>query len=261
MRKVYYALGGLLGALCLTGQSPARADDAVAMARTYKEGDTARYKVTLKISAEGNQMITVTQNTKYQVKTVNPDGGVVLLATDLGGTLDLGAGQPQNLPPGSTMTVTMDKSGKLTDLKVDKPNDNFSSGTLQLIEIAHHIILSDKPVKEGDSWETQLDDPVVKGKQVTIKDTYLGTEKREGATLWKIKQTVEAQVNDTGDKMTSEMTSLLDPKTGGEVHEEGNVKNMPTVNYGLMSWKEELVLLKPDDDTKQADADTKKPAP
>ena len=44
-------------------------------------------------------------------------------------------------------------------------------------------ILPEKEVKSGDSWQTEFDNPAAKGKKVTVKTSYLGTEKVDGRRL------------------------------------------------------------------------------
>ncbi len=222
----------------------ARADDAVSLAANYSVGQSQRYKTTT-VTQVLSKDVTLTEIVKRTVKEIKPSGDVVFVVAPESRTLVFGGSSPQNMPVGQSVTETYTKSGKLQDVQLpDISGGPITPAALQLLIAVNNPIFPDKPVKEGDSWETQLDDPVVKGKQVTIKDTYLGIEKNEGVTLWKIKQTVEAQVNDTGDKMTSEMTSLLDSTTGQIISEEGKVSGLPSGAFGLLSWTSKTVLLK-----------------
>jgi hypothetical protein len=250
------ALCGLVCVVALGAMQAARADDTTKLVRTYKEGDKARYKQTIKVSVMGMDVV-VTTTDKLTVKEVKKTGDVVEVREGEGGTMTLnGADQPS--PPTPAITITFDKSDKLSDYKPSMEGGFFDPGVANLVAVAHHFLLTDKAVKKDDTWETELDNPAVKGKKMTVKDTFLGTEKRDGKDLWKIKQTGEPLVDAAGGKMTFEFTALLDPATGQLVHSEGNVKQIPT-QFGSLDWTEEENLLKPEAEKKTADADTKKP--
>jgi hypothetical protein len=111
-------------------------------------------------------------------------------------------------------------------------------------------LLPDKAVKSGDTWENQIDNPAVKGKKITIKGTFLGIEKKDGADTWKVKQTVEAETAADGTKLTVEETVFLDPTDGHELKTTEEAKGIPTV-YGTLNWKLEAALNKDEDAPKK----------
>jgi hypothetical protein len=247
-------LCGVVCVLALSAFQVARADDMTKLTRTYKAGDVTRYKQIIKVSVMGMDIV-VTTVTKSTVKEVKPTGDVVVLREGESGTLSMnGSDMPQ--PPGPPVTFTYDKSDKLADFKATEEGGFLDPGVNRLVAVVHHIVLTDKPVKTGDTWETELENPAVKGKKLTLKSTFLGTEKRDGKELWKIKQAGEPAVDEAGGKMTVEFTALLDPATGQEIHLEGSVKQIPT-QFGSLDWTEESNVLKADADKKPADADKK----
>jgi len=233
-----------------------RADDAaVKLTRTFKEGDLVHYKSTIKVSVMGMDVV-VTSLEKRTVKEIKKTGEVVIVVEgEEGGSLSMnGADQPQ--PPAPPATETFDKSGKMAEFKPSVEGGFFDPGVGQLVAITHHFVLPDKEVKKDDTWETELDDPAVKGKKMTLKSSFLGIEKRDGKDLWKVKQKGEPLVDAAGGKMTFEFTGLLDPATGNMVHFEGTVKQIPT-QFGSLDWTEESNLQKPAADKKVAGTDAK----
>jgi hypothetical protein len=245
----------MLCVLALSALQMAYADDAeVKLARTYKEKDPVSYKQVSKVNANGTDVVRTTV-VKDTVKEIKPTGEVVLTSETLSDQIDIG-GSLMDLPA-NTLTITYDKAGKLTDFTGLKDGGAIDPNIIRLIAVAHNILLPEKAVKKDDKWETEVDDPAVKGKKMTLKETFLGTEKRDGKDLWKIKQTVEAPADDSGTKFTSELTALLDPANGRLIHSEGSVQGVPTSMYGVLGWTEESNLQKPDDTKKTADADKK----
>jgi hypothetical protein len=229
-----------------------RADDAVTLTRTYKEGTVLKYKTVNKVDANGMDVV-LKHGDKITVKEIKPDGQVVTEHATGAGTLTIG-GQDQEVPAGAPVTETYDKTGKLATYKADHADETYMSAPVQnLLEIAAHVILTDKPVKTGDTWQTEVDNPAVKGKKITIKGTYLGIEKKDGVDLWKIKQTLEADTGADGAKLTAEQTSYLDPADGHDVKSTADIKGVPTM-YGVLNFKVEVALAKDDADTKKEPA-------
>jgi hypothetical protein len=241
-------LCGLGCTLALSAMLVARADDAVTkLAQTYKEGDTARYKQVIKVNAAGMD-VTVTTVDKSTVKEIKKSGDIVILREEESNVLNMnGADQNQENAPKATLTFS--PSDRLLDMQPAPEGGIMEPGVAKLVIVMHHFIFPDKAVKSGDTWENEVDDPAVKDKKLTIKGTFLGTEKREGKDLWKIKQAGEPLVDAAGGKMTFEFTGLFDPANGQLIHAEGNVKQIPT-QYGNLDWTEETSLVKPDAEKK-----------
>jgi hypothetical protein len=246
---------GIVCALALSMLSVAHADDAeVTLTRSFKDKESNRYKQVVKTTVAGKDIV-LTSIDKRTIKEVKPNGDVVMTSENESNKVELdGAEQPGQPSPPST--VTYSKAGKLIDFNGGAAGF-FDPGVQQLMIVAHSMILPDKPVKKDDTWKTELDDPAIKGKKITLNQTFLGSEKRDGKDLWKIKQTLEAPVDDTGDKASFELTFWLDPANGLLVHSEGSVKDLPSLQAGTISWTEETDLLKPDADKKTSETDKK----
>lgn len=233
----------LTAGILLVSAMAAMADEKpVTLARTYKEGDKVSHKVTVTVSVNGMDVV-VTRTAKSTVKEVRKTGEIVIVQTDDGSTLNIG-GMEQQQPAGPPVTELRDKNGKLTEVKVDEAANGFMTPDMQqLIAKASDVHLTDKPVKAGDTWTTEFDNPAVKGKKFTAKSTYVGIEKVDGQDLWKVKQTVEADSDADGKKLTIDFTAWLDPAKGQTVKMEGNAKDVPT-NFGSLTWVMKQVLVK-----------------
>lgn len=242
---------GVLCALALIGQQAARADDvkpdeakAATLAHTSKVGDTVKYKSVVVLEFSGNE-VTVEQTRKHTVKEIKDNKDVVVLIEGEGGKLIV-SGAENELPGGSEITVTQDKANKILSFK-PKTEDNpyLSTSTQHLLALVDNIILPDKPVKPGDSWTTEIDNPQVKGKKVTIKTTYVKTEKAGDAEVWKVKQTVEADTEVVDTKLKAEITATLDAASGQLIEAEHDVKGIPGT-MGVVDWKGTLKRVKPE---------------
>ena len=228
------------------GAQAVRADDTkpVSIVMSPKAGDSVRYKTTLKISVNGND-ITVVQTRKHVVKEVKESKDVVLAVEEEGGKVEAG-GNGTDIPAGTPTAVTVDKANKVLTFKPEKEENPYLSTAAQhLMALIDHIILPDKPVKPGDSWTTEVDNPQVKGKKVTIKTTFVGDEKADGAPALKFKQTLEADTDAAGAKLKAETTALLDPTTGQLIEEEQTAKGIPGM-MGPVDWKGTIKRLKKD---------------
>ena len=251
MRNTLHRFGiATLCLLALASQQAARADDGkpeetkpVAIAQNLKAKDSVQYKVITTIT--GGADVTVEQNRKYTVKEIKDNGNIVSTIANLGGKVNLN-GADQEIPPGAPVALTQSKNGSvLTYTPETDNNPYFSAATLNLLEMIDHIILPEKPVKPGDSWTTEVDNPAVKGKKVKIKTTYVKADKVEGVAAWKIKQTLEADTEGGGDKLTSETIALLDASNGQLIQAEDDVKAIPA-RMGVIDWKSKIQRVKPD---------------
>ena len=226
--QVHGVLGGMLIALALIGTQTANAEGAkMAVTRKLKAGVTTTYKITIKANVQGMDIV-LEQSQKQTVKTVKDNGTTVIVTDDLGGVMKLN-GMEQEQKPGAPTTETRDKLGKLLDFSHEAEQTAVFSPEIQkLMSATAELILTDKEVAEGDSWETMLDNPASKENKVKVKSTYVGIEKVDGVDLWKFKQVTEAVVNADGSKMVNESTIWINPKDGLMEKTDGKVKDVPT---------------------------------
>ena len=243
---------GLLSALALTGLMSARAnepkadakDDAkpIKLAFVRKAGDVFRYKTMLTNTVNGTDVPSQSTVT-FTTKEVKPGGEVVVIATPEGGSYTLN-GVENAISAGSPITYTYDKLGHLSAFKPNAEEAGLLTLPLQyFIAIAHNPLLPEKPMKPGDTWKTDVDNPAAKDKKISVASTFVAAEKVDGMDAWKIRQAMEAET-DTGDKFTCEVTSWLDASNGQLIKSEETMKGVPT-QYGKMDWEGKTVRVKP----------------
>jgi hypothetical protein len=240
--------------LAVLTSAPVRADDKpVTIAATYKAADKESYKVELHVTIPQGE-VNLTTTSTATVKEIKPNGDVVSeLTTDK--TVISINGSEMDGPAQPPVTSTHDKLGKLVDMKTDIPDGAFFTPEVaRYIVIVNGLILPEKPVVTNDKWETEMDNPMVKGKKITIKDTYLGTDKVDSVDLWKVQQTISTVTDDAGAKSTSDITYWLDPTNGHIVKAEGKVTGIPTTQGMSVDWTTKRTPAKPDKPAEPAKA-------
>lgn len=238
-------VAAMLGSLALAACMVARADDKpVTLARAFKKGDVGRMKIETTVNVNGGDVL-VNLTSKSTVKEIKDNGQIVMEFQDEAGKVTVN-GSDMDIPAGPPMTIAYDKSGKLVDLMANEGTGILTPEVLRLLETMRMPILSDKEVKAGDAWQTEFDNPAVKGKKFTVKTTYLGTEKVDGTDLWKIKQTGEPETDAAGAKMGYDATYWLDPSTGYLVKSDVKITDQPTKQYGTHSLTTKSSRIKAD---------------
>jgi hypothetical protein len=189
--------------------------------------------------------IVVTATSKTSVKEIKKNGDVVLEIADEGGHVT-SPSFDQDIPPRPAQIIVRNKVGKLIEYKTDEAAAQFMAPEVQkLTTMISDVLFPDKAVKAGETWQTELDNPIVKGKKVVVKGTFVGVEKLDGMEVWKVKQSAEAATAEDGAKTSMEITTYLDPATGQAIKSESIVKDLPTM-IGLMNSKMKQERLKPD---------------
>ncbi|CCW36591.1 hypothetical protein CTKA_01283 [Chthonomonas calidirosea] len=258
------ALSCLIGTTALvaraqdTSQTQGAGDQMVTLAYKFEKGATVTMKTVAHVmAADGSSQVTYTTTAQRVVKEVKPDGSVVITVTPGSASVDLGSG-PQPTPPPPPFSVTFDKQGRLVMVGEKKEDDTspIVPQAAALLEASVHVVLPDHPVKPGDTWQSTFDNPLVKGKQVTLKDTYDGMVVYQGRNCWKVEQTLEAATDDMGTMMTVKTTVYMNPTDGSTVYAKSSLKNLPTLNYGPISWESETTLVA-DTGNKNADGSAK----
>jgi hypothetical protein len=244
-------LGGALLAFALIGSQVARADDekAVSLIVKPKVGRVMRTKGVINTSIMGMDLV-ANQSQTDTIKEVKDNGDVVTEITDEGSTFTVG-GMEQVQPASPPYTFTHDKLGKIKEFRKAEDNGFMSPEIAKLMDSLTAFILTDKAVKTNDTWQTELENPAVKEKKITVKDTYLGLDKIEGKEYWKIKQTAEAIVDADGNKVSYEITEWVTPTDGETYKVEGTVKDVPT-KAGALTMKMTSKSTKVDDKEKPA---------
>ncbi len=214
-------------------------DKTTTLTRTAKVGDSVRYQKVLEI-AVGGQDVKVEQNHKQTIKEVKESGEEVIEVADEGTKIIAGA-DSNEVPPNALVTVTRDKSGKILTFKSSSDDPYLSASTLHLLTIADEVVFPDKPVKEGYSRKTEVENPAVKNKKATITTTFVSAEKVDGVDVWKVKQNLEAET-DSG-RMKSEFLALIEVATGQTISGEQTITGVPTT-MGPLDWTAKLKRVK-----------------
>jgi hypothetical protein len=218
-------------------------DMAITIALNAKVGDVHSYKMVVLANVAGNEA-TVTRKVKETVKEVKPTGEISVVQSDEGTTIEVGGMQLPEQPPVPPVTFVRNKVNRLLDIKDAPVEGIMTPEIMRLSSFLNEFLLPEKAVKSGDTWETVFDNPAVKDKKVTVKGSFLGKEKVEGTELLKVKQTAEAQTDAAGAKMTVDMTGWLDPANGATIRVEGTVKDLPTTQFGPVTWQVKVTPLK-----------------
>jgi hypothetical protein len=225
---------GTFIALSMVSAQLVRADDKpVMLALTPKANTVAHFKINLAVSMMGNEVAKVEQRNKSEIKEVKKDGSFTVASFSEGVHVN-GPGGEQDLPGGPVAKSTRDKFGKLIEFTPEPGGQEiFAPEVVRLQAMLSQIIFPEKAVKAGDNWETSLDNPADKGKKLTVKTTYVGTEKVDGVDVWKVKQTAEVVIAGKDAKLITEYTAWLDPATGDEVKADVSLKNLPASFGGM----------------------------
>lgn len=228
-------IGGMLLALALIAAQSANAEGAkTVLVRKYKPGATT-YKATVKTNVQGMDIV-IEQSQKNTIKTVKDNGTIVILSEDLGGVMKFNGTETEQ-KGGAPTTETRDKLGKLIDYQHEAdPMAFFTPEVQRLMASTADLILTDKEVAEGDTWESQLDNPVSRANKVKVKTTYQGIDKVDGVDLWKFKQSTEAVVNTDGSKTTTDVTVWINPKDGLLEKVDAKIKDVPTTQAGPIEF-------------------------
>lgn len=216
-------------------------DKSINLAYNYKAKDSYRSKVTVNTTVNGMD-VAVNATAKTEIKEIKTNGDIIIITTNEGGKLSIG-GQEQDQPATPPVTITRSKLGKLLEYKAEDAAMGVLAPEVQkLMAMLGEQMFTDKDVKKGDTWTTEIENPAVKEKKVTVKGTFLGTETVDGVDLWKVKQEADAAVDKDGNKMSINTTNWINPANGQVVKSDGTVKDLPT-QFGPMTWtmKQELI--------------------
>lgn len=242
MRSAKRFLIGLMAlGVAQIAASAARAQDEVNLEYSYKKGDVFRYKTEVIANVMGME-VTVKTGQKMIVKEIKENGDYVIAYEGESGVASI-AGQEQEMPATPPFEITISKRGKFISYNTEAQQGIMSPEIVKLMAVMAENVLPEKPVKPGETWTTEVDNPAVKGKKVMTKTTFMGVEKVEGVDYWKIKQVSEAATDESGAKMTQEMTVWLVPGSGHSFKMEGTIKGLPT-QFGDMDWTLKLSLVK-----------------
>lgn len=212
---------------------------SITLAMPFAVGKVYRYKSTVEIINDGIK-ITAELTRRETITAVKENGEVLAQLLDEGGKAVIN-GMENPLPEGKPIPMLMDRYSRLLLLSPGEAGSDFVTPPIRyILTLTDRIAFPRLPVKPGDSWTTEVRNPTRKSRTITIRSTYLGTEMRDGVSVWKVRQTLEAATEDA--ILEAEMTAYLDPTNGQLIQGEQTIKNVPTA-AGMVTWKGKLVRL------------------
>ena len=215
----------------------------VKIVRSYKLDELVHYDVTMKLNIMGAEILIVTGN-KLTAKEMKKDGSAVVLEEPELMKVTSG-GVTQKAPGNKPWKEVRDNRGILKDYIVDDdPAAVTSPNGLRLIASMSDVLLPEKEVKSGESWETELDNPTRTNKKYKIKSTLLGIEKIDGVDYLKIDQMAEAAFEIESSKMSYHLIAWVDTTNGQMFKTHGILKGLPTQSGGI-GWDLSMQRTKP----------------
>lgn len=221
---------------------PSFAQETYSLKRTFKAGETDRYKTTLDIEGAGNMKLQVVFVTTEKTEEVKDDGTMVRSITVESAEMAFG-GQSMPMPGFQkvTMTATMDKDGKV--IKEEGQGGQFR----QFLSMTRPIVEADKPLKVGEEWKTEIPTNKDGTKKLNVVVTLVGLEeKSEKLALpsYKVKTVAEGTV-ETGEgdqKVKMESVTLAARDNLKLVRSEGTMTGLTIPQFGpaKISFKVEL---------------------
>lgn len=150
----------------------------------FKKGDAARNKTKIRMNGilANNVEVSILFDLvdKQTVTDITTAGDIVLstISESVEASVN-GKPAPSGKPDNTPFISVLSRSGVLLKRK-SKPNPLTEQyETLQTV--ARSYPAPKKPVKVGESWETELDNPLLPGKKVTLISILTGVEKIKGA--------------------------------------------------------------------------------
>ncbi|HZO88708.1 MAG TPA: hypothetical protein VFB38_10255 [Chthonomonadaceae bacterium] len=252
--------GALVAALPLAVPQFVRAQDAqdttpYTWQFNYKKGDVSRYRVTGSLSGQlpndsGDLSIVLKSVMKEEVKNTTDVG-----EADLGNTMESmeisvnGQPFPSNSDNQPTVTMTVNRNG----LVLKRSAENNQPGLEQIIALGtllSNMPVPPMPVKIGDTWKTELDNPLVEGKKVTLTSKLVGKEKVAGIDTLKVRVETSVPTKDGAeakDTIKAEGVYNVDPQAGRLVRSSYDVTNLDMqAPFGtLKNMSQKLTLIVP----------------
>jgi hypothetical protein len=156
----------------------------------HKKGEELRYRTYIRIMARtpddsGEVDLTVRSTSKNTTRELTPEGNVIWEQLDEPGSAASLNGMP--LPPADEVkpvTITFGKNGVV--LKRLNPLADPGDQTQRLLPLLSALPVPPVGVKAGDSWKTDLPNPMLKNKIVTFNSTLVGNETVLGLDCLKV---------------------------------------------------------------------------
>ncbi|MBB6050374.1 hypothetical protein [Armatimonas rosea] len=174
--------------------APAAQASAPGWTFVYKKGEELRFRTYIRITGRtpddaGAVNLTVKSTSKNTTKDVLPTGVVVWEQLDeAGGAAALnGMALPVEEEP-KPVTITFNPTGLIS--KRLNPAADPADQSQRILPILSSFPVPPAGVKPGDSWKTELPNPMLKNRQFTATSTFIGNEKVLGIDCLKVELTM-----------------------------------------------------------------------
>lgn len=193
--------------------------DGISLKRAAKTGESLKYRLKADVDFQGTE-VALTMLVTEKTSKVESNGNYVVESAQSEGKIVFG-GQEMDAPD-STQTTTYKATGEIVEIKAEQVDGN-AYRTAHLTA----FITTDKPVKVGDTWTTEIKKDEKTG-AVDAKGSYkVEAEEKVGShECFKVKYTTK-EVEGGEAAATCDATSWISKKDGSIVKSEGLWKNVP----------------------------------
>ncbi len=238
------AVGALIAVLPAVTPPAARAQDndttPYSWQFQYKKGDVSKYRQNLTVTGQGPNgeafNVEVKTIARQEVKDAADSGDATLVMTVESNDVQLnGQAVPDDPATHPVTTEVISRKGLLR--KHDVANSPPEAEQIeQLVSILGNTPVPDQPVKINDTWKTELANPLVMDKKITMTSTLLGKEKVAGIDTLKIR--AQVTVPPTADASDQDAVKLenvyyVDPKEGRIVRAELSADNVGPMKFKI----------------------------
>lgn len=233
-RALAAGLAFTFAASFLAARSVAASAQSYSLKRTYKAGESDRYRTVITMETEnpnGTMTVEFTIVTTENVKDVKPDGSATvetkvdnasMLVKDKVNTAS------RELNDSSVVTTTIDSAGKETKREVlgDNGQPGQPGPAFMMLGLVRAAAIPPRSMKAGEDYKYDIPPADAKSSRRAGTVTVVGVEKAAstGADALKVRcSTVVTSPDPAGEKkLTIASTVLLDPATGKTLEVEGS---------------------------------------
>jgi hypothetical protein len=243
----------MVAAVSLFTATAASGQEGHSLKRTFKAGDSDRYRTTINVDAQGGAVkLDIVVVTSEVVKEVKADGTTTVETKLESGTINFGGMEvplPDNAGVGKTMTTVYDKAGKII-----KEEGQTRRGISGLVAMTQPTFFPDHPVKAGE--EVKFDTGAGKDPKpaATSKGviTVVGLEKKSddvSVDTVKVKVVADTTMKSPEGDMTAHLdgTALVEPGSGKSLLSTGTITGMKLPQIGEANMKYRVTRMKADD--------------
>ncbi|MCS6776425.1 MAG: hypothetical protein RMJ43_00975 [Chloroherpetonaceae bacterium] len=204
----------------------------------YKKGEVLRFKEEGKLTLNAGGMelpAEVTTISRREVKNIAENGDVTMEDRLEESSFRFAGQEVPNPEPDRKTVIVINKAGIVTKLKTE--NSQQAGSPMEKVGmLASSTPIPEKPVRIGEEWKTELDNPLLEGKKVTVLSRLTGKEKINGVETLVVQMKAEvAPKADSGEneKIRLVTTYYVDPQAGRIVRVKSVTENVEVEVMGM----------------------------